>query len=1055
MPAIKKSDVLDDSVKKAFDDLNASVRLSVDLLVLMTKNAKDINASLGNGSNLSQVAAANEQYSATLKDQIKYEQEVIKLERMKIALAKDQEKASETSRKAAESEIKAAKAKEDAIKKEAKAKELAVIQKEKADQKEAAASAKAAAQIIKDNERKAAADAKAAKEAEKAAKQSAQNASAYANESKRLNELRQKAKDIAMTYGESSKQFKAAAREVQNLDSKLKKIDSTLGQSQRNVGNYKDGWKSFGAGLLGGFGITLGLTAIAGGIKSVVESSMAFEKSLSSLRAITGVSAKEMDFFRQKALMMSKDSVKSAVEIVKAFELVGSKAPELLKDKDALAAVTEQSVILSEATGGQLGLEESVNAVTAAMNTFGISSLEAGRIAAVFAAGSKEGSAEVSSLTESFKNAGTVAASANMTLEETVAMLEVLGEKSIYGAEAGTKMRGSILKLQDAQLGYQSGSFKLQDALDEANKKMAALGSEMEKDAYKAKIFGAENVTVGTIMIENVGKFDKLTTAITGTNTAVEQQSIQNDNLSTSMTKLGNAWDGWMLNLSKSTGVLKKTFDIVTGIVNTLSFQSLDNTGQAAELAATKFAQLNKEIGSLSINEQIGKIEADLKKMNQTLKETRETAANEGVDIEKGIKGVLNTAVLGAGSAVVTGYKSVYAAMTGEQLASAKVVYNSNQILAQQLQDRLNALYAEQMKQEDGTQAIKEDTDATKENTAAKKEANKQAMEPVMPKEMDAKETATVEARVDKSDLNDKLLEDAMSFAKTETQIYKDELDQQIRDLEEAEAQKAELRSRWADEIYNGITTIEDAIWDNVAMSRDDAMNAEIEAMQSRLDNEKLDEEQRAEIQKQIDEKERQIKIKNAKAEKQDALMRVAIDTALGIGKIKVQAAILMANPLTFAYGLAALAEIPFVIASGAAQTAAISIRKIPEYAEGTDNHPGGMAVVGDGGKSELVETPSGAKFLTPATDTIINLPKGSKVTPGEEVAERLNELTRREIIGLSLPSNIDKAQHALLTRLIDEQIRTRDAIKNQPQHRPVDVRGAVKLELFKQSLKN
>ena len=34
------------------------------------------------------------------------------------------------------------------------------------------------------------------------------------------------------------------------------------------------------------------------------------------------------------------------------------------------------------------------------------------------------------------------------------------------------------------------------------------------------------------------------------------------------------------------------------------------------------------------------------------------------------------------------------------------------------------------MKQEDGTKAIKKDTEATKENTAAKKEANKQAMEP-------------------------------------------------------------------------------------------------------------------------------------------------------------------------------------------------------------------------------------------------------------------------------------------------------------------------------------
>lgn len=98
MPAIKKSDVLDDSVKKAFDDLNASVRLSVELLVLMTKNAKDINASLGNGSNLSQVAAANEQYNNALKEQAKLEQEVLKAEKLKIQVAEQARKANESNK---------------------------------------------------------------------------------------------------------------------------------------------------------------------------------------------------------------------------------------------------------------------------------------------------------------------------------------------------------------------------------------------------------------------------------------------------------------------------------------------------------------------------------------------------------------------------------------------------------------------------------------------------------------------------------------------------------------------------------------------------------------------------------------------------------------------------------------------------------------------------------------------------------------------------------------------------------------------------------------------
>lgn len=1000
MPAIKKSDVLEDSVKKAFDDLNASVRLSVDLLVLMTKSAKDINASLGNGSNMSQIAAAYAKYNNELKEQAKSEQDVLKAKKLKAEVEAKNAKATEAKIRASETERKATEAQAKATEREVKA-------------------------------------------SEKAAAQAAKEASEYYKLSKAYSEASRKAQEMGAAHGKNSKQFIAARDEANKLRGQLNGINRDLGKYQDNVGNYASGWKSFGAGLLGGFGITLGLTAIVGGIKSVIQSSMAFEKSLSSLRAITGVTAKEMEFFRQKALMMSKDSVKSATEIVKAFELVGSKAPELLKNKEALAAVTDQSIILSEATGGKLGLEESVNAVTAAMNTFGISSLEAGRIAAVFAAGSKEGSAEVSSLTESFKNAGTVAASANMTFEETVAMLEVMGEKSIYGADAGTKLKGSIMKLQQAQLGYQSGSFNLRDALDEMNKKVASLGSEMERTAYITDVFQSENVTTGTIMLQNVDKFDKLTKAVTGTNTAIEQQARQNDNLSTSAAKLGNAWDSWMISLNNSNGVLKSILDYVTKVIDKVSQLSMNEAALSSSLAGKGFAELNKQISSLSINEQIGALEADLKKMNAVLKNN----AQDAIEYKKSFEAAFNESVYGKAWQT---YDDFVKAMFGSSDINAEQILSANKEYVKLVQDRLNALYAEQMKQEDGTKAIKEDTEATKENTAAKKEANKQAMEPTPePKEMKSQGfkgdygLASDVFLTDKSDTQEAVLASAMDFASKETQIYQDALDQQIASLEAAEARKAAIRQRWADEISTGIGSIEDAMWDNVAMSREDAMNAEIEANQKRLDNENLDEEQRKAIQKQNDERERQLKIKNAKAEKQEALFRIGIDTAIAIMK-----AWAVLGPL-------AVAEIPFIVAQGAMQAAAVGIRKIPEYAEGTDNHPGGMAVVGDGGKSELVETPSGARFLTPATDTIVNLPKGSKVTPGEEVAERLNELTRRELIGLSLPSTVDRAQHALLTRLIDEQIRTRDAIKNQPQPKAIDVRGAIKLEMFKQSLKN
>jgi SLT domain-containing protein/phage-related protein len=56
-----------------------------------------------------------------------------------------------------------------------------------------------------------------------------------------------------------------------------------------------------------------------------------------------------------------------------------------------------------------------------------------------------------------------------------------------------------------------------------------------------------------------------------------------------------------------------------------------------------------------------------------------------------------------------------------------------------------------------------------------------------------------------------------------------------------------------------------------------------------------------------------------------------------------------------------------------------------PKYARGTDFHPGGLAIVGDGGGPELIRTPSGQIGLSPARSTLTYLPRGTEVLPHRE----------------------------------------------------------------------
>lgn len=111
--------------------------------------------------------------------------------------------------------------------------------------------------------------------------------------------------------------------------------------------------------------------------------------------------------------------------------------------------------------------------------------------------------------------------------------------------------------------------------------------------------------------------------------------------------------------------------------------------------------------------------------------------------------------------------------------------------------------------------------------------------------------------------------------------------------------------------------------------------------------------------------------IKQAELEKAVTIASIILKTALA-----VTAAIAEGDPFT---------KIPRAIAAGvlgAAQLAVAVSTPIPQYMEGTDYHKGGLAIVGDGGERELIREPNKNPYWSPSTDTLMNLAKGTSVTP-------------------------------------------------------------------------
>ena len=123
-------------------------------------------------------------------------------------------------------------------------------------------------------------------------------------------------------------------------------------------------------------------------------------------------------------------------------------------------------------------------------------------------------------------------------------------------------------------------------------------------------------------------------------------------------------------------------------------------------------------------------------------------------------------------------------------------------------------------------------------------------------------------------------------------------------------------------------------------------------------------EQQTAKREEELAKKKAALEYKQAVAEKANNISQIAIATALGIMK---------ASPNWVNMAL--------VAAMGAIQMATAIAQPIKAYKMGTDYHPGGLAIVGDGGKREVVET-GGKYWLTPKVPTLVNMPQGSKVFP-------------------------------------------------------------------------
>ena len=296
--------------------------------------------------------------------------------------------------------------------------------------------------------------------------------------------------------------------------------------------------------------------AVGASLYKAEKHAIEFEDALSNLSAITGTTGKDLDALKDRIIATGKETHTSFNTIADAYTVVGSKMPALLQNQEGLDAVTRSVITLKKAA--RMSLEDATNSLTGIMNQMGASFFEADEYINVLAAGSKNGAGNIQYLATAFDQCGSAISTANLSIQEGTALIEMLAEKQPSASTAGVQLRNVLLKLTTASDEYNPKVVGLTTALQN-------LAEKTGDTSWMVKMFGAENMAAAIQLAKNAVKVRNLTKAVTGTAEAHKQAAIQANNVAGAWRKLGQDWDNFATSITSKSGPIQSVLRAVIG----------------------------------------------------------------------------------------------------------------------------------------------------------------------------------------------------------------------------------------------------------------------------------------------------------------------------------------------------------------------------------------------------------------------------------------------------------------------------------------------------------
>ena len=339
---------------------------------------------------------------------------------------------------------------------------------------------------------------------------------------------------------------KSTGRVGDETDKVKKSAKEMAREAERAAQKQKDAWQSVGNAA------TLGGAAVVAGVGVAVKKYADFDKAMSSVSAATHESTANMELLREAAVRTGADTAFSAVEAAQGIEELAKAGVAV---KDILGGGLDGALALAAA--GELDVGNAAEIASSAMTQFNLKGNEVTHIADLLAAGAGKAQGGVEDLGSALGQAGLVASSTGLSIDETVGGLTAFASAGLLGSDAGTSFKSMLQRLtpqsKEAQKKFDELGISAYDAQGEfiglaefsgvLQEKMAHLTPEA-RNAAMGVMFGSDAVRASTILYNQgaegiQGWIDQVDDA----GYAAQTAAIMQDNLAGDLEKLGGAFD--------------------------------------------------------------------------------------------------------------------------------------------------------------------------------------------------------------------------------------------------------------------------------------------------------------------------------------------------------------------------------------------------------------------------------------------------------------------------------------------------------------------------------